>query len=111
MLTPKSPIAVKDAKLTEIEEGRCRKIFYDKLFLLYPPGTAVYVRNGVDDRQMVVYSRSVTNWSTRGPNKSMKLTCWEVTFEGGVFKRDFSEWNIEPYSGEKSINNLELVPV
>ncbi|KAL9074350.1 MAG: hypothetical protein Q9161_002336 [Pseudevernia consocians] len=102
---------VTDAKLTEIEEGRCRKISYDKLFLLYPPNTAVYACKGVDDRQIVVYSRSVTNWNTRGPNRTMKLTCWEVTFEGGNFKRDFSEWNIEPYSGEKNISNLELVPV
>ena len=110
MLTRKSPIAVTDAKLTEIEDGRCRKISYDKLFLLYPPNTAVYACKGVDDRQMVIYSRSVTNWNTRGPNSMMKLTCWEVTFEGGVFKRDFSERPIEPYSGEKNVSNLELVP-
>ena len=57
-------IAVKDAKLTEIEEGLCKKIFYDKLFLLYPPNTAVYACKGVDVRQMVVYSRSVSDWST-----------------------------------------------
>lgn len=101
---------VKDAKLNEIEEGRCRKISYNKVFLLYPPGTAVYCK-GVDDRQMVVYSRSVTNWDNKGPNRTMRLVCWEVTFEGGVFKRDFSEWFIEPYPGEKNIWNLELVPV
>lgn len=40
----------------------------------------------------------------------MKLTCWEVTFEAGVFERDFSDWIIEPFSGEKNISNLELVP-
>ena len=111
MLTRKCPIAVTDAKLTEIEDGRCKKISYDKLFLLYPPNTAVYACKGVDDRQIVVYSRSVTNWNTRVPNRTMRLTCWEVTFEGGTFGRDFSEWNIEPYSGENNISNLELVPV
>ena len=110
MLTPKFSIAVKDAKLNEIEEGSCRKISYNKVFLLYPPGTAVYCK-GVDDRQMVVYSRSVTNWDNKGPNRTMKMTCWEVTFEGGIFRRDFSEWSIEPFPGEKNICNLELVPV
>ena len=40
----------------------------------------------------------------------LRLTCWEVAFEGGVFKREFSEWKIEPYTGEKSISNLELIP-
>lgn len=108
----KSSIAVTDAKLTEIEEGRCRKISYDQLFLLYPPNTAVYACKGVDDRQIVVHSRLVTNWNTKGPSsRTMRLTCWEVTFEGGVFERDFSDWNIGPYSGEKNISNLELVPV
>ena len=111
MLTQKSSIAVADAKLTEIEEGRCSKISYDMLFLLYPPNTAVYACKGVDDRQIVVYSRSATNWNTQGPNRTMRLTCWEVTFEGGVFKRDFSDWTVEPYSGEKNVSNLELVPV
>lgn len=99
-----------DAKLTEIEDGRCKKISYDRLFLLYPPNTSVYACKGVDDRQIVVYSRSVTNWNTAGLNKMLKLTCWEVTFEKGIFKREFSERNIEPYSGEKNICNLELVP-
>ena len=100
-----------DARLTEIEEGRCRKIAYNKLHLLYVPNTAVYARKGVEDRQMVVYSCSATNWNASGSNATMRLTCWEITFEGGVFKRDFSEWIIEPYSGEKNIINLELVPV
>ena len=86
------------------------KIGYDQLFLLYPPNTAVYACKGVDDRQIVVYSRSVTNWNTKGPSRRMKLTCWEVTFEAGVFERDFSDWIIEPFSGEKNISNLELVP-
>lgn len=41
----------------------------------------------------------------------MKLWCWEITFEQGVFKRDFTEWTLEPYAGEKNVSNLELVPV
>lgn len=99
------------AKLTEIEEGRCRKISFDKIWLLYPPNTPVYSCKGSDDCQIVVYSRQATEWTSKGPNGTLKLTCWEVNYEQNIFKRDFSEWCIEPYSGEKNIGNLELVPV
>ena len=102
---------VTSAKLTEIEEGRCKKISFDKLWLLYPPNTPVYSCKGADVRQIVVYSRDARTWNTQGPNGSMKLWCWEITFEQGVFKRDFTEWTLEPYAGEKNVSNLELVPV
>ena len=45
-------------KLEEIEEGRCQKIGFNYLWLLYPPNTTVYVGKGGVDRQMVVYSRA-----------------------------------------------------
>ena len=38
----KTELPVTDAKLTEIENGRCEKIAFDKAWLLYPPNTAVY---------------------------------------------------------------------
>ena len=99
------------AKLTEIEEGRSKKISFDKLWLLYPPKPAVYLCKGSDDRQIVVYSREVSNCNSGGPNKSIKLICWEITFEQGIFKRDFTDYSIEPYTGEKNISNLELIPI
>ena len=40
----------------------------------------------------------------------MKLCCWEITCEQEFFKRDFMELSIEPYPGEETIANLELVP-
>jgi hypothetical protein len=101
---------ITSAKLTEIEEGRCKKIQFDKLWLLYPPNTSVYACKGTEIRQMVIYSKSASTWTSRGPRSTMKLCCWEVTYEQGVFTRDFREWSIEPYSGEKTIANLELVP-
>ena len=98
------------AKLIEIEEGRAKKISFDKVWLLYPPNAAVYNFKGADERQLAVYSFQTKDWSRNGPNKALKLICWEVDFEKGIFKRDFTEFNIEPYVGEKNINNLELVP-
>ena len=97
-------------KLTEIEEGRCHKISFDKLWLLYPPNTAVYSFKGEDERQLVVYSHHTNDWKGKGLPKSIHLVCWEISFEQGVFKRDFDDWIIHPYAGEKNVSNLELVP-
>ena len=102
---------VTSAKLTEIENGRCEKIAFDKAWLLYQPNTAVYSCKGLDDRQIVVYSREVPTWHSQGPTENMKLSCWEVTFDNGEFKRDFSDWILKPYPGEKTVSKLELVPV
>ena len=97
-------------KLDEIEQGRCHKISFDKLWLLYPPNAAVYSFKGADERQLVVYSHHTNDWKGKGAPKSIKVVCWEVDYEQGVFKRDFTEFIIDPFAGEKNVTNLELVP-
>ena len=103
------------AKLTEIEEGRCKAIAFHSLWLLYPPGTSVYACKGVDDRQMVVYSRDVSfsrhkKEATQGPKGPITVRCWDVKYDHGAFRRTFSDVTIEPYSGEKVLSSLPLVP-
>lgn len=88
------------AKLMEIEEGRCTRIGFNYLWLLYPPNTPVYVGKGGVDRQMVVYSRA-SHINQKGQSMPLKLQCWDVDYEQRVFKRIFSTWVIEPYMGEK----------
>ena len=96
-------------KLQEIEEGRCQKIGYNYLWLLYPPNTPVYVGKGGVDRQMVVYSRASTI-NQKGLSVPLKLQCWDVDYEQRVFKRIFCTFIIEPFLGEKKLEDLELVP-
>lgn len=96
-------------KLEEIEEGRCRKIGFNYLWLLYPPNTPVYVGRGGVDRQMVIYSRASTI-NQKGLSVPLKLQCWDVDYEQKVFKRIFSKWIIEPFLGEKYLEDLDLVP-
>ena len=97
------------SKLQEIEEGRCQKIGFNYLWLLYPPNTPVYVGKGGIDRQMVVYSR-VSSINQKGLSVPLKLQCWDVDYEQKVFKRIFSTWIIEPFLGEKNLEDLDLVP-
>ena len=96
-------------KLEEIEEGRCQKIGFNYLWLLYPPNTPVYVGKGGVDRQMVVYSRA-SSINQKGLSVPLKLQCWDVDYEQRVFKRIFSRWIIEPFLGEKNLEDLDLVP-
>lgn len=102
------------AKLTEIQEGRCDKIAFDKVWLLYPPNTEAYNVTGVGKRQVVVYSHHTQNWTNKGPtgysDGLTKIVCWDVLYENGVFKRDYTHWKIEPYVGEKNVRALELIP-
>lgn len=103
------------AKLTEIEEGRCKAIAFHSLWLLYPPGTPVYACKGVDDRQMVVYFRDGSfgrhkQEATKGPKGPITVRCWDVKYDHGAFRRTFSDVVIEPYSGEKILSGLPLVP-
>ena len=103
------------AKLTEIEEGRCKTISFHTLWLLYPPNTPVYACKGVDDRQMVVYFRygsfgKLKNGAPKGARGPMTIRCWDVKYDQGAFRRTFSDIVIEPYSGEKPLNSLTLVP-
>lgn len=97
-------------KLTEIEEGRCKKISFEQSWLLYPPNTAVYQGKGKDNQQIVVYSGSAPVRNAKGQWSSFTLQCWEVDYEHKVFKRSFTPWVMEPFVGEKNIANLELIP-
>lgn len=94
--------------LAKIQEGRCRKISFSDLWLLFPPNTPVYARKGADIRQIMIYARKSAEYNPQAP---LTLTYWEVVCEQGVFKREFNEWTIESFAGEKSINKLDLVPV
>ena len=104
-------------KLTQIEEGRCEKISFRSLWLLYPPGAPVYVCGDVDDRQVVVYSVDATfrrQSAGAGPMRDVKgpitLKCWDVKYERGAFRRTFFDLVIDPYSGARPIKQLQLIP-
>lgn len=98
------------ARLTEIEEGRCKKISFEQSWLLYPPNTPVYQGKGKDNRQIVVYSGSAPVRNPKGQWSPFTLQCWDVDYEHRVFKRNFFSWVMEPYAGEKNVLNLELIP-
>jgi hypothetical protein len=99
------------AKLDEIEAGTCKKITFQDLWLLYVPNTPVYISVHGEDRQMVVYSRNVPEKNLKGQWGVLSLYCWSSKYEGGKLRRDFCPWVIQPFSGEKALHHLDLVPM
>lgn len=99
------------AKLDEIEAGRCKKISFQDLWLLYTPNTPVYLAVDGKDRQVVVYSRNVPEKDARGQWGVLALYCWGAQYQGKKLVRIFSERVIQSFVGEKPIHNLDLVPM
>lgn len=99
------------AKLDEIDAGTCRKITFQDLWLLYPPNTPVYVAVNGEDRQMVVYSRNAPEKNIKGHWGVLSLYCWSSKYQGHKLTRDFYPWVIQPFTGEKAVHNLDLVPM
>lgn len=111
----KHELPVWNSALTEIEEGTCEALPFHALWLLYPPNTSVYVCEGLEDRQQVVYFRTQafsksTTGATKGPEGPLTIRCWDVKYDHGAFRRTFSDFVIEPYSGKRKISKLPLVP-
>ena len=99
------------AKLDEIEAGTCRKISFQDLWLLYPPNTSVYTNVDRADRQMVVYSRNVPEKNLKGQWGVLSLYCWSAMYQGDNLIRDFFPWVIQPFTGERNLAHLDLVPI
>lgn len=99
------------AKLDEIEAGTCKKIIFQDLWLLYVPNTPVYIAVNNEDRQMVVYSRNVPEKNLKGQWGVLSLYCWSAKYQGDRLTRDFYPWVIQPFTGEKALHNLDLVPM
>jgi hypothetical protein len=96
------------AKLDEIEAGTAQKISFQDLWLLYTPNTPVYSLQ--DDRQVVVYSRNNPEKNLKGQFGVLSLYCWSSIYKSNRLVREFYPWVIQPYTGEKSINQLDLIP-
>jgi len=96
------------AKLDEIENGTAQKISFQDLWLLYTPNEPVY--SSSEDKQMVVYSRNNPEKNSKGEFGILSLYCWSSIYKNNKLVREFYPWVIQPFTGEKPISQLDLVP-
>jgi len=90
-------------------------IEFSNIWLLYPPGTVVYTKEGGEYEAYVVDSVEGVRKSLRYRSGShtysrIELTCWSVNYDGEVFGRVWSTHEIFPFMGTKEIASLDLVP-
>ncbi len=83
---------------------------YDLLWLYYKPGSVVYEEV---DNEMIPYVISSVARLTLGDGSShdvYSISYWNIAPQGCWLQRRMRNIQIEPWSGERDIANLELIP-
>ncbi|KFY28457.1 hypothetical protein V493_02921 [Pseudogymnoascus sp. VKM F-4281 (FW-2241)] len=93
------------------------KITFDTIWTLFPPGEMVISRPFLDQDQIFIVQGSVRyGWPHAEANHRRKppawtIICWSYDWDGAYFDRKPFEFDIEPFSGTRSINSLVAYPV
>src|SRR6266536_564550 len=96
------------AKLDEIEAGAAKNISFQDLWLLYTPNKLVY--SVQEDKQMGVYSRNNPEKNLKGQFGVLSLYCWSSVYKSSKLVREFYPMIIQPFTGDKPISQVDLVP-
>lgn len=93
------------------------KITYETVWTLFPPGEMVLSRPFLDQDQLFIVQDCVRyGWPLTENNHRRKpppwtVICWSYDWDGAYFDRKPFEFDIEPFSGTRSINSLNVYPV
>ncbi|OBT50804.1 hypothetical protein VE04_08539, partial [Pseudogymnoascus sp. 24MN13] len=102
------------------------KITYETVWTLFPPGEMVLSRPFLDQDQLFIVQDCVGYGWPQTENKAddrpqrgshrrkpspWTVICWSYDWDGAYFDRKPFEFNIEPFSGTRSINSLNVYPV
>jgi hypothetical protein len=99
---------------TNVKNG---KITYETVWTLFPPGEMVLSRPFLDKDQLFIVQDCVRyGWPLTETNRRRKpppwtVICWSYDWDGAYFDRKPFEFDIEPFSGTRSINSLNIYPV
>jgi len=102
--------------LDDLESGQPSGLIeFSNIWLLYPPGTVVYTKEGGEYEAFVVDSVAGVRKSLRHRSGShtysrLELTCWSINYDGEVVGRVWSSHELFPFKGTKEITSLDLVP-
>jgi hypothetical protein len=93
------------------------KITYETVWTLFPPGEMVLSRPFLGKDQLFIvqdslrYGWPLTENSRRRKPPPWTVICWSYDWDGAYFDRKPFEFDIEPFSGTRSINSLNIYPV
>ena len=83
---------------------------FDMLWLLFRPGTNVYVDDHEDGEYNALIVKTVSGGDSWGPPSPLTIEAWNITYDGSQLGRHF-KFLIQPvYEGEKEISSLKVFP-
>ncbi|ODA81303.1 hypothetical protein RJ55_04268 [Drechmeria coniospora] len=96
-------------KLDEIEEGKCRRISFEDSWLLYPPGTTVYVRDAGLWRAYKVDDVWVNHLPIPG---LLHMRSYYLCLDDSASRLEPVEavQYMTPFSGERFVSDFGLIP-
>lgn len=103
-------------KMDDVEsQNPSGSITFPNIWMLYPPGTIVYmIENGECEAFVVDSIRGVQR---RRPgfighysHTRLDVTCWSINYDGEIYGRVWSTHCIQSFHGTKDISALDLIP-
>ncbi|RYP93286.1 hypothetical protein DL770_000575 [Monosporascus sp. CRB-9-2] len=96
-------------KLDEIEEGNCKMVAFEHLWLIYRPGTTVFSK---DEGGWRAYKVEAVEVGTRSRSDAALIHGYYLDFDrtGKWLIPQLEVLSVPSYSSERSIGNLEVVP-
>ena len=83
---------------------------FEMLWLLFRPGTTVYVNTAADGKYDAYVVRSVSSSISRGRPTRLNINVWHMNYDGNKVGRCRRFVDQPPYDGEKEITSLNVVP-
>ena len=99
-------------KVVEAERQRHARgvATFDMLWLLFRPGTDVYVDDHEDGEYNAFVIKTVSAGDSWGPPSPLTIEAWNITYDGSQLGRHLKIFYQPVYEGEKEISSLEVFP-
>ena len=96
-------------RLDQLEQGKCEQISFEDVWLLYPPGMPIYRK---DDGQWRAYKTEKVRTQYLPQMDSLHIDGFYLDFDNeGLKLRGVAETlQVLPFSGNRSITDLEVIP-
>ena len=83
---------------------------FDMLWLLFRPGTDVYVDDHEDGEYNAFVIKTVSAGDSWGPPTPLTIEAWNITYDGSQLGRHLKFFYQPVYEGEKEISSLKVLP-
>ncbi|KAL8371492.1 hypothetical protein RB595_001334 [Gaeumannomyces hyphopodioides] len=97
-------------KLLEIQEGRCQRIAFAHLPLLYPPNSIIYAFNNGQLQAYIVLTPSGMEGQSHETYAPFHIRLWSIEHSGKCLGKRYHDFSISQFQGDKAIKDLRFIP-